>query len=162
MKKEAQHRLLYWGVVGAFAMRGILIGLGAQLVTQFTFILYGFGLFLLYTAYKLIASGGDDEQIDPEKNPVLKWARKVLPVAKEDHGHFFTGVENGKRVVTPLFLVLLVVETSDLLFALDSIPAALGVSQDAYIIFTANACAVMGLRSLFFVVAKLMDSFHYL
>ncbi len=162
VKKDAQHRLLYWGVVGAFAMRGVLIGLGAQLVTQFTFILYGFGIFLLYTAYKLIASGGDDEQIDPEKNVMLKWARKVFPVAKQEHGHFFTGIENGKRVVTPLFLVLLVVETSDLLFALDSIPAALGVSQDPYIIFTANACAVMGLRSLFFVVAKLMDSFHYL
>jgi len=159
--KDAQHRLLYWGVIGAFALRALLIFLGAKLVTQFTWVLYGFGAFLLYTAFKLVTAG-EDEDVDPEKNVVLRWARKVLPVATQDHGQHFFSVENGKRVVTPLFLVLLVVETSDVLFALDSIPAALGISQDAYIIFTANACAVMGLRSLFFVVSKLMDSFHYL
>ena len=161
IKKDAQHRLLYWGVLGAFAMRALLIGLGAKLVTQFEFILYGFGVFLLYTAWKLIRSG-EEEDVDPEKNVVLRWARKVLPVATQDHGKAFFSTENGKKVVTPLFLVLLVVETSDVLFALDSIPAALGISQDAFIIFTANAMAVMGLRSLFFVVSKLMDSFHYL
>jgi tellurite resistance protein TerC len=160
--KEAQHRLLYWGVVGAFAMRALMIGLGAQLVTQFTWVLYLFGAFLLWTAYKLISTGGEEEDVDPEKNVILKLARKALPVATANHGNAFFSIENGKRVVTPLFLVLLVVETSDVLFALDSIPAALGISQDAYIIFTANACAVMGLRSLFFVVSKLMDSFHYL
>ncbi len=162
IQKDAQHRLLYWGVVGAFAMRALMIGLGAQLVTQFTWILYGFGGFLLWTAYKLIASGGEEEDVDPEKNVVLRLARKALPVATQDHGKHFFAIENGRKVVTPLFLVLLVVETSDVLFALDSIPAALGISQDAFIIFTANACAVMGLRSLFFVVSKLMDSFHYL
>ncbi|MBS1153155.1 MAG: ygjT1 [Myxococcaceae bacterium] len=161
IKKEAQHRLLYWGVLGAFAMRALLIGLGAQLVTQFVFILYGFGVFLLYTAWKLITTA-DDEEVDPEKNIILRWSRKVLPVATEDHGKAFFAKEHGKSVVTPLFLVLLVVETSDVLFALDSIPAALGISQDPFIVFTANACAVMGLRSLFFVVSKLMDSFHYL
>ncbi len=161
IQKEAQHRLLYWGVIGAFAMRALMIGLGAELVTRFSFILYGFGVFLLYTAFKLITAG-EDTEVDPEKNVMLKFARKILPVAKEDHGNHFFSTENGKKVVTPLFLVLLVVETSDVLFALDSIPAALGISQDAYIIFTANACAVMGLRSLFFVVSKLMDSFHYL
>ena len=161
IKKDAQHRLLYWGVLGAFAMRALLIGLGSKLVTQFTWVLYGFGIFLLYTAAKLIATGEEDD-VDPEKNVILRWARKVLPVAHQDHGKSFFSLENGKRVVTPLFLVLLVVETSDVLFALDSIPAALGISQDAFIIFTANACAVMGLRSLFFVVSKLMDSFHYL
>ncbi len=161
IKKDAQHRLLYWGVLGAFGLRALLIGLGAKLVTQFTWVLYGFGVFLLYTAFKLITAG-EEEDVDPEKNVVLRWARKVLPVATQDHDKAFFSIENGKRVVTPLFLVLLVVETSDVLFALDSIPAALGVSQDAYIIFTANACAVMGLRSLFFVVSKLMDSFHYL
>jgi tellurite resistance protein TerC len=160
--KDAQHRLLYWGVLGAFAMRALMIGLGAKLVTQFTWILYGFGVFLLYTAWKLISAGGEEEDVDPEKNVILRLARKVLPVATGDHGKHFFAIENGRKVVTPLFLVLLVVETSDVLFALDSIPAALGISQDAFIIFTANACAVMGLRSLFFVVSKLMDSFHYL
>lgn len=162
IQKDAQHRLLYWGVLGAFGMRALMIGLGAQLVTQFTWILYGFGGFLLWTAYKLIAAGGEEDEVDPEKNVVLRYARRVLPVSTGDHGKQFFTTENGRKVVTPLFLVLLVVETSDVLFALDSIPAALGISQDAFIIFTANACAVMGLRSLFFVVAKLMDSFHYL
>ena len=159
--KTVQHRLLYWGVVGAFGMRAALIGLGASLVTRFEFILYGFGAFLLFTAWKLLFAKEDDA-MDPESNKVLKLARRVLPVATGEHGAAFVVREGGRLMVTPLLLVLLVVETSDLLFAFDSIPAALGVSQDAFIVFTANACAIMGLRSLFFVVAKLMDSFHYL
>ena len=159
--KSSQHRLLYWGVVGAFAMRATLIGVGSGLVTRFTFVLYGFGAFLLFTAWKLLFSA-DDDAVDPESNQVLKLARKVLPVAVEEHPNQFFVSEKGRWVVTPLLLVLLVVETSDLIFAFDSIPAALGISQDAFIVFTANACAIMGLRSLFFVVAKLMDSFHYL
>ncbi len=159
--RGAQHRLRYWGVVGAFGMRATLIGVGAGLVTRFEFILYFFGAFLLFTAWKLLFAK-EDEAMDPESNRVLKLARRVLPVAVEDHGSAFFVREAGRLVVTPMLLVLLVVETSDLLFALDSIPAALGVSQDPFIVFTANACAIMGLRSLFFVVAKLMDSFHYL
>lgn len=162
VRPEAQHRLLYWGVIGAFILRALLIGIGAAAVHQFHWLLYGFGAFLLFTAWKLLFSGGDDDSVDPESNPILKWARRVLPVSKAEHGIHFMAVEDGRRVVTPLFLVLLVVETTDLIFALDSIPAALGVSQDMFIVFTANVCAILGLRSLFFVVASLMDKFHYL
>jgi len=162
VRPDAQHRLLYWGVMGAFILRATLIGAGAVAVAQFHWLLYGFGAFLLYTAYKLLFTGENEEEVDPENNRILKFARKVLPVAKEDHGIHFIAVENGRRVVTPLFLILLVVETTDLLFALDSIPAALGVSQDMFIVFTSNVCAILGLRSLFFVVNKLMDKFHYL
>ena len=162
VRPDAQHRLLYWGVLGAFILRASLIGAGAVAVSKFHWLLYGFGAFLLYTAYKLLFSGDDEDEVDPENNPVLKYARRVLPVAKEDHGVHFIAREAGKRVVTPLFLILLVVETTDLIFALDSIPAALGVSQDMFIVFTSNVCAILGLRSLFFVVASLMDKFHYL
>lgn len=160
--KAAQHRLLYWGIVGAFVLRGTLIGLGTTLVAKFTWVLYFFGAFLLFTAWKLLFSGGDDDEIDPESNKVLHLARRVLPVSTRDHGLSFVVKEEGRRMVTPLFLVLLVVETSDLLFALDSIPAVLGISQDAFIVFSSNACAILGLRSLFFLVSSLMDKFRYL
>ncbi len=159
---RAQHRLLYWGILGAFVMRGVLIALGTTLVARFSWILYIFGAFLLYTAWKLLFAGGQEEQVDPEQNPLLKWGRRVLPVATLDHGLAFFAREHGKLVVTPLFLVLLVVETTDLLFALDSIPAVLAISQDPFIVFSSNACAILGLRSLFFLVSSLMDKFRYL
>ncbi len=160
VKANARHKLLYWGVLGAFILRGALIGAGAALVGRFSWLLYGFGALLLWTAWKLLRGGEDS--VEPEKNPVLKWARRTLPVTEGEHGARLFGKEDGRWKVTPLLLVLLVVETSDVLFAFDSIPAALGISQDAFLVFTANACAVMGLRSLFFVVAELMDKFHYL
>lgn len=160
--KAAQHRLLYWGIIGAFLLRGLLIGLGTALVAKFTWVLYLFGAFLLFTAWKLLFSGGQDDEVDPESNKVLQLARRVLPVSTGDHGLAFVVREDGRRKVTPLFLVLLVVETSDLLFALDSIPAVLGISQDPFIVFSSNACAILGLRSLFFLVSSLMDKFRYL
>jgi tellurite resistance protein TerC len=162
VRNDAQHRLLYWGVLGAFVLRATLIVAGTQLVSRFQWLLYLFGAFLLWTAYKLLFTGENEEEVDPEKNRVLQAARRVLPIAKENHGLKFFAVEAGKRVATPLFLILIVVETTDLLFALDSIPAALGISQDTYIVFTSNVCAILGLRSLFFVVSSLMDKFHYL
>ena len=158
---RAQHRLLYWGIIGAFILRGTLIGLGTTLVAKFEWLLYLFGGFLLYTAWKLLR-GGEDEEVDPEQNPILKWGRRVLPVSSQDHGLAFFVRENGKAMVTPLFLALLVVETTDLLFALDSIPAVLAISQDPFLVFTSNACAILGLRSLFFLVSSLMDKFRYL
>jgi len=161
VKQNARHKLLYWGVLGAFALRGAMIGLGSALVLRFEWLLYGFGAVLLYTAYKLL-KGGDDDTVDPEKNFLFRWAKRVLPMAEGDHGSAFFAIENGRLRATLLLLVLIVVETSDVLFAFDSIPAALGISQDAFIVFTANACAVMGLRSLFFVVSHLMDKFAYL
>jgi tellurite resistance protein TerC len=162
ISNRAQHRLLYWGIIGAFILRGTLIGLGTALVTKFEWLLYVFGVFLLYTAWKLLFSKEADEEVDPEQNPLLKWGRRVLPVATGNYELQFLVKEAGKWVVTPLFLVLLVVETSDILFALDSIPAVLAISQDPFLVFTSNACAILGLRSLFFLVSSLMDKFRYL
>jgi len=158
----AQHRLLRWGIVGAFVLRGTLIFLGSSLVTRFEKVLYVFGAILLWTAYKLLF-GDEDEEYDPESSRVLRWARKVLPVSSHNRGdHHFTTREEGRFQFTPLFLVLLVVESTDVLFALDSIPAVLSISQDPFIVFSSNACAILGLRSLFFLVASLMDKFRYL
>lgn len=158
---KAQHRLLYWGVLGAFVLRAGMIGLGTTLVSQFQPLLYVFGGILLYTSWKLLR-GGEEDEVDPEKNWVFRAARGILPISEHMNGAYFTTHENGRLMLTPLFLVLLVVESSDLLFAIDSIPAALSISQDPFIIYTANVCAILGLRSLFFAVSALMDKFHYL
>lgn len=158
---EHQHRVLFWGIVGAFIMRAVLIIAGTALVKEFHWLIYLFGAFLVFTAVKMFFSKEDDDA-DPEQKLVVRVARRVLPVARQGEGsHFFTK-EDGRSKVTPLFLVLLVVEATDLLFALDSIPAVLGISTDAFIIYTSNVCAILGLRSLFFVVASLMDKFHFL
>ncbi len=162
VKPEYQHRLLFWGVLGAFVMRATLILAGAALVSRFHFLLYGFGAFLLYTAGKLLFSGGDEDDVDPEQGRVLKLARKLLPVASGDNGPAFFVRQNGRLMATSLFLVLVVVETTDLVFAVDSIPAILGITQDPFIVYTSNVCAILGLRSLFFLVASLMSKFHYL
>jgi tellurite resistance protein TerC len=155
-----RHRVLFWGILGAFVMRATLIILGTALVEQFNWLLYIFGAFLLYTAAKMAFS--DNEAVDPEQSAILKVARRVLPVSTGQTGSRFTVREAGRLKFTPLFLVLLMVEGTDLLFALDSIPAVLGISSDSFIIYTSNVCAILGLRSLFFVVASLMDKFHYL
>ncbi|MCI0570204.1 MAG: TerC family protein [Myxococcaceae bacterium] len=160
VKPEHQHRVLFWGIMGAFVMRAALILAGAALVKRFDWLLALFGAFLVFTALKMLKS--EEDEVDPEQQAIVRLARKVLPVARIQEGSRFFTVERGMRMVTPLFLVLLSVEFTDLLFALDSIPAVLGISQDPYIIYTSNVCAILGLRSLFFVVASLMDKFHYL
>jgi tellurite resistance protein TerC len=157
---EHQHRVLFWGIIGAFIMRAVLIIAGAALVLRFHWLMYVFGAFLVYTAVKMLFS--NDEAMDPEQQGIVKFARRVLPVSRQGEGSRFFLTEDGRRKVTPLFIVLLVVEATDLLFALDSIPAVLGISQNAFIIYTSNVCAILGLRSLFFVVASLMDKFHLL
>jgi len=163
ISNRAQHRLLYWGILGAFVLRGTLIGLGAALVTKFEWLLYFFGAFLLYTAWKLLFTKEEEgDEVDTSDNPIMRWGRKIFPVASGVYELQFFVREGGKLMVTPLFLVLLMVEGSDVLFALDSIPAVLGISQDAFIVFTSNACAILGLRSLFFLVSSLMDRFRYL
>jgi tellurite resistance protein TerC len=163
VSNAAQHRLLYWGIVGAFLLRGTLIFLGAALVSRFSWVLYFFGAFLLFTAWKLLFGNAEDDEVDPENTAVLRWARKVLPVsAKNTDDNHFTTREDGRFKFTPLFLVLLVVESTDVLFALDSIPAVLSISRDPFIVFSSNACAILGLRSLFFLVSSLMDKFRYL
>jgi tellurite resistance protein TerC len=158
----AQHRLLHWGIVGAFCLRGALIALGTTLVAQFEWLLYGFGGFLLWTAYTLLFGSAGEHEVHPENNAVLRAARRLLPVAAAPDGLRFFSRQGGRWLVTPLFLVLLVVETTDVLFALDSIPAVLGISKDPFIVFSSNAAAVLGLRSLFFVISSLMDRFRFL
>ncbi len=158
----AQHKLLYWGILGAFVLRGLLIGLGTALVAQFEWLLYGFGAFLLFTAYKLLFAAEQEENVDPGANPLVRAARRVLPVTSRDHGLLFFAREEGKFVVTRLFIALLVIETTDVLFALDSIPAVMGITKDPFLVFTSNASAILGLRSLFFLVSSLMASFRYL
>jgi tellurite resistance protein TerC len=159
---EYQHRLLFWGVLGAFVMRATLIGFGTALVSAFHWLLYVFGAFLLFTGVRMFVSK-EGEAASPEKSLPLRIAKRVLPMAKGagEAGRFFVR-EDGRLRVTQLFLVLFVLELTDLLFALDSIPAVMGITQNAFIVYSSNVCAILGLRSLFFVVASLMDRFHYL
>lgn len=155
-----QHRVLFWGVMGAFILRGLMIGVGAALIAKFHWILYLFGLFLLVTGIKMITHG--EEEIDIANNPVLRFCRKHLPVTDQYHGHSFLTRLNGKLFLTPLALVLIVVEFTDLIFAVDSIPAIFAITQDAFIVYTSNICAILGLRSLYFLLAKAMVHFKYL
>lgn len=155
-----QYRVLFWGILGAVVMRLIFIVLGAALIERFDWVMPIFGAFLVYTAFKLATHG--DSDVNPDKNILLRIARKLFPVAKQTHGEKFFVVENGKRCITPLFLVLLVVESTDVLFAVDSVPAIFGITQDAFTVFTSNIFAILGLRALYFLLAGVMDMFRYL
>ena len=157
---EYQHRVLFWGILGALIMRGLMIWLGAELVAAYHWTLYIFGVFLLFTGAKMLF--GDDEGIEPERNPVLRLARRYLRFSRDFDGQRFTTWENGRRVFTPLAMVLLLVETCDLVFALDSIPAIFAVTTNPFIIFTSNVFAILGLRSLYFVLAGAIGYFAYL
>ncbi len=157
---EFQHRVLIWGVIGALLMRGVMILLGAELVDRFDWVLYVFGAFLLFSGVKMLFA--KDGGGDPEKSLVVRAARKLLPISKEFDGQKFVTQLNGTRMLTPLFLVLLVVETSDLIFAVDSIPAVFGVTRKPFIVFTSNVFAILGLRSLYFVLAGAIGLFRYL
>ena len=155
-----QHRVLFWGILGALVMRGVFIGVGAALLARFEWIIYIFGAILVVTGIRMAVK--QDEEFDGEQNPVVKWVRRFLPVTQDYRGKHFFAVENGKRYATPLFLVLLLVETTDLIFAVDSIPAIFGITRDPFIVFTSNIFAVMGLRSLFFLLASVVTKFHLL
>jgi len=157
---QYQHRVLFWGILGALVMRGVMIGAGAALVRQFQWTLYLFGAFLLITGAKMLFVA--DDGVHPEKNLLLHLARKLFPIAPDFDGQKFTTVVAGRRALTPLALVLLVVETSDLVFAVDSIPAIFGVTTKPFIVFTSNVFAILGLRSLYFVLANLINYFRYL
>lgn len=161
-----QHKVLFWGIVGALVMRAIFIFAGVALIERFHWLIYVFGAFLVYTGYKLATE--EETEIDPEKNPVLKFVRKFVPVTNEYHGSAFFIRQPGLWA-TPLFLVLVVVETTDVLFAADSIPAILAITQDpalsevrTFIVYTSNVFAILGLRSMYFALAGLMGIFHYL
>src|SRR5437016_1387142 len=158
---EQERTVLFWGILGSLIMRGTFIIGGVALVKQFHWILYALGAFLIYSGFKLVREG-DQDQIDPSRNFVLKLARKFLPVTESHEGGQFFLLREGRRFATPLFIVLLVVETTDILFATDSIPAILAISRDPFIVYTSNVFAVLGLRSLFFALSSLMKLFHYL
>jgi len=157
---EHQHRVLFWGILGALVMRGLLIGLGAALVLHFHWVLYVFGGFLVFTGVKMFLAG--EGGVEPENNLVLSLARRFFPFSEKFEGQkFFTSL-NGRRALTPLALVLMMVETTDLVFALDSIPAIFGVTKKPFIVFTSNVFAILGLRSLYFVLANAIDAFRLL
>jgi TerC family integral membrane protein len=155
-----QHRVLFWGVLGALAMRGAMIALGAVLLETFHWIIYLFGAFLIFTAIRMAFHKGGE--VHPERNPLLRLARRMFPVTHDyEHDHFVVR-QAGQLLVTPLLLVLLVVETTDILFALDSIPAIFAITQDPFLVYTSNVFALFGLRSLYFVFAHAMGRFTYL
>lgn len=157
-----QYRVLFWGIMGAIFMRLAFILAGAVLIRQFDWVLWIFGAFLIYTAYKLARHGAED--VHPENNVVLRTARRFFRVTRGDHhqhGHRFFARENGLWCLTPMFLVLLVVESTDVLFAVDSVPAIFGITQDTFIIFTSNIFAILGLRALYFLLAGVIEMFRY-
>ena len=155
-----QHRVLFWGILGALIMRGVMIALGATLIARFHWIIYIFGALLIITAVKMLIV--QHEHIDPTRNPLVRIARRFYPVSSSFDGqHFFTRVD-GRQAITPLFLALLVVESTDVLFAIDSIPAIFAITKAPFIVFTSNVFAILGLRSLYFALAALLNQFHYL
>ncbi len=155
-----QHKILFWGIIGVLVMRAAFIATGILLIQKFHWITYVFGAFLLFTGFKLLT--GDEKKIEPEKNPVLKLVRKWLPVTAHFEGDRFFVRKDGRLWATPMFIVLLVVETTDLVFAVDSIPAVLSISSDPFIVYTSNIFAILGLRSIFFALSGFMKVFHYL
>ena len=155
-----QHKILFWGILGALIMRGIFIAVGVTLIQQFHWVIYVFGAFLILTGIKMAFQ--KDKEIHPERNPALRLFRRFMPVT--DHyvqGKFFVQ-QNGRTFATPLFVVLLVVETTDVIFAVDSIPAILAITLDPFIVYTSNVFAILGLRALYFALAGAMRLFHYL
>lgn len=161
IKEEYYHKILFWGILGAVVFRGFFIFVGAILIHQFHWILYIFGVFLIYSGIKIYFEDSDGH-IEPEKNIILKLGRKYLPITKEDMGGKFLVKLDGKLQFTPLFLVIILIETTDLIFAVDSIPAAFAITQNEFLIYTSNIFAVMGLRSMFFLLAGVIDKFYLL
>jgi tellurite resistance protein TerC len=155
-----EHRVLIWGILGALVMRAAMIWLGVALVSQFHFVLYLFGAFLLITGVRML--WGKSQAVDLEHNFVLRTIRRLVPVTNDYHGPKFIALVGGRRMLTPLALVLIVIETMDLIFAVDSIPAVLAITRDTFIVYTSNICAILGLRSLYFLLANLVTRFIYL
>jgi len=155
-----QHRVLFWGILGALVMRAIFIATGAALLTAFHWMIYVFGGFLIITGIKLLLTG--DHKVEPEKNPAVRLLRRVMHVTNEYHGQRFFVRVNGRLWATPLLLVLVVVETTDVIFAVDSIPAIFAITMDPFIVYTSNVFAILGLRALYFLLAGIMDMFRYL
>lgn len=157
---EYQHRVLFWGVIGALLMRALFIGVGAVLIAQFHWIIYLFGAFLIYTGYKMFTKSVED--MHPEDNPLVRWFVRNGRVTSQYHGSRFFIYNDGKRLATPLFLCLLSIEFTDLIFAVDSIPAIFAITQDPFIVYTSNVFAILGLRSLYFALEGIISRFPYL
>ncbi len=155
-----QHRVLFWGIIGALLMRGALIAVGAALLKEFHWIIYVFGAFLIFTGIRMALHR--NEEMHPEQNPLVKLLRRIMPVTENYEGDHFFIRRAGKLMATPLFLVLVLVESTDLIFAVDSIPAIFAVTQETFIIYTSNVFAILGLRSLYFLLAGVIDKFYYL
>lgn len=156
---EHQHKVLFWGIVGALVMRGVFIILGVSLISRFHWVIYIFGALLIYSGIKLFFQ--NEAEVHPEKNPILRLFRRFVPITEDYHGSKFF-IRKPGLYATPMFVVLLVVETTDLLFAVDSIPAILAITRDAFIVYTSNVFAIMGLRSMYFALAGMMEMFRYL
>ena len=160
VSSKYQHKVLYWGIVGALVMRGALIALGTALISNFHWVIYIFGAFLVYTGIKMAVQKG--VSVHPERNPIVNLAKKFMPITKEYHGNKFVVNIEGKRYFTPLIVVLMVVEVTDLAFAVDSIPAIFAITHDAFIVYTSNVFAILGLRALYFALSGILELFHYL
>jgi tellurite resistance protein TerC len=160
--QQSQHRVLFWGVLGALVMRAGFIAAGSVLLARFHWLMYLFGAFLVFTAIKLAREKGEAEQPSPLESPIYRALVRVLPTSNKMDGERFFTRENGRRLATPLFVVLILVEITDLIFAVDSIPAVFAVTTDPFIVFTSNVFAILGLRSLYFVLADFVHRFHYL
>jgi tellurite resistance protein TerC len=158
--KMYQHRVLFWGVLGALVMRAIFIALGAALLARFHWVMYLFGAVLIVTGVRLLVQ--HDAEPHPERNPLFRFLRRLIPAVPEYHGKSFTVVQNGRRYATPLLIVLLAIEVTDLVFAIDSIPAIFAITADPFIVYTSNIFAILGLRSLYFLLAGVIDRFHLL
>ncbi|HEV7241078.1 MAG TPA: TerC family protein [Thermoanaerobaculia bacterium] len=158
--KIYQHRVLFWGVIGAILMRALFIGLGAALVARFHWVMYVFGAILIITGIRLMFTGGAEPH--PEKNPIYKLGRRLVPAVPEYHGKKFFIKLDGRWFATPLFLVLLAIEATDVVFAVDSIPAIFAISDDPFIVYTSNIFAILGLRAMYFLLARVIDKFHLL
>lgn len=154
-----QHRVLFWGIIGAIVMRLLMIVAGVYLLEQFDWMFYVFGALLLFSAIKMVRQS---EEVHPSENPIIKIVKKAVPVTNDYHGHDFWVRENGKLAATPLFIALVMVETTDVIFAVDSIPAILGITTDTFLVFSSNILAILGLRSLYFVLSSMIDKFAYL
>ena len=157
---EYQHRVLFWGILGALILRAIFIAAGSALLNQFHWMIYVFGAFLVFTGIKMLLQG--DEKLKPERNPVVRLFERWVPMTREYHGQSFMIRTNGKTRATLLLLVLIVIETTDVIFAVDSIPAIFAVTQDSFIVYTSNVFAILGLRALYFMLAGVMQMFVYL
>lgn len=159
---QYQHRILFWGIIGAIVFRAIFIFAGVALITKFAWIMYVFGAFLVFTGLKMFFQHNDDKDFNPNENIIIKTFRRIFPVTDDMSSHRFFVRKNNKNYATPFFIALLFIELSDVIFAVDSVPAVLSVSNDVFIVYTSNIFAILGLRSLYFALSGIMPIFHYL